>query len=330
MMTTMQQIQIAAYGGPEVLKPVTVEVPQPGPGEVLIRTAAIGVNYSDVLRRRNTYFMPTPLPYVPGAEAVGEVVAHGDGLEDSAPQIGQRILGILPHGGAYAEYAVVPARFCVPLPPQIDAAVATALFVQGSTAYGIIAHRIGDLEGKSVLVHAAAGGVGSLLVQLARQRGAKVLGTTSKTSKLAQIEALGAIPIDYSHSDWPAQVIAANGDAPVDYALEMVGGKIYEQSFTCLRQGGTMVVFGAASGQKGRIHSEHFVDQEQHLLSFNLAYFIRDQMADWQAALGAIIGQVASGQLQIQVDHQFPLAEASQAHQAIEARMTSGKVVLIP
>ncbi len=330
MTTSMQQVQLQSYGGPEVLNLTETTIPQAGPGEVLIDVEAAGVNFSDVLRRRNTYFMPTPLPYVLGAEAVGQIVEVGAGVDNPALKPGQRILGILPHGGAYAEFVTVPAQFCVPLPPHIDPAAATSIFVQGSTAHLILHQLVRDLEGKSILVHAAAGGVGSLLTQMAVMAGAKVIGTGSSEEKLARIEALGGIGVNYSQPNWVEKVVEANGGEKVDVVLEMVGGEIYSQSFGCLKQMGTMVVYGAASGQPGHHHSEGFVDEGHNLLSFNLAYFIRDRMADWQASLGAVIGLLAEGQLEVEVRHRYALKDVVQAHRDLETRKTTGKVVLLP
>lgn len=328
----MQQIQLSEYGSPDVLTLVTVAVPQPKPGELLIRVEAAGVNYSDVLRRKNTYFMPTPLPYVLGAEAVGEIVAVGEGVDASPFQSGNRVLAILPNGGGYSAYVVASAQFCVPLPPQIDAAAATAIFVQGSTAYLIIHQVIKAIAGKTVLVHAAAGGVGSILIQLAKLAGAAtVIGTAGSDEKLAVARSFGADEaVNYTKAAWPNQVMALNGNKKVDFILEMIGGSIYSQSFDCLAPGGTMVVYGEASGQKGYVHSEHFVDENQTVTGFNLAYFIQHRTPLWQEALGAIIGLMAAGKLVISTESTFPLRDAAVAHRQIEARQTTGKVVLTP
>lgn len=320
------------YGSPDVLKLVDVDVPQPAEGEVLIKIEAIGVNYSDALRRKNTYFMPTPLPYVLGAEAVGEVVALGAGLQAQPLQQGVRVLAILPNGGGYAEYVTAQAQYCVPLPPSIHAADATAIFVQGSTAH-LMLHRVaGNIRGASVLVHAGGGGVGSLIVQLAKAAGAaNVIATGSSEAKLAVAQNVGAdATVNYTHPDWPAKVIKANGGKKVDVILEMVGGDVYTQSFECLAQGGTMIVYGAASGQKGFMHAEHFVDENQTVAGFNLAHYIQHKTQMWQASLGAVIGMLAEGKLRVHVGQTFALNDAAKAHKQLEARQTTGKIVLNP
>lgn len=324
----MKQVLLENYGAAQQLKLTEADIPQPSAGEVLIKVEAIGVNYSDILRRKNTYFMPTPLPYVLGAEVVGRIEEHGN--EETHLEVGQRVLAILPSGGGYSEMVTANAQYCIPLPDHIDNSAATAIFVQGSTAHLILHQIAGDISAKTVLVHAGAGGVGSILIQLAKLAGAKVIATSS-SSKLEKAKSFGAdAVVDYSKSGWPSKVIEANGGQKVDLILEMVGGNIYEESFHCLAQMGTMIVYGSASGKKGMVHSEHFVDESHRLLSFNLAHFIQYRMQDWQASLGAIIGLLAEGKLKIETAHSFALAEAAKAHQAIENRETTGKVVLIP
>lgn len=328
----MKQVQMHAYGAPEVLQLADVDRPDVQPETILIAVKAAGVNFSDILRRRNTYFMPTPLPYVLGAEAVGVVVETGPGVDAQVYPKGSLVLAILPQGGAYSEYVVAPAMFCVPLPPHLDAFAASGIFVQGCTAHLLLHQVAGSIEGKTILVHAGASGVGSLLLQMARLAGAgRLISTASTPEKRKAAQKFGAdAVVDYTQTDWPDAVIAANGGQKVDLILEMVGGDVYAQSFSCLAQGGSMVVYGAASGQKGFIHSEHFVDESHHLQGFNLAHFIGTKMDLWQASLGAVIGMLAVGQIQVETSYQFALQDAMEAHRQIEARQTIGKVVLIP
>jgi len=326
----MKQVQITDYGTAEVLRLIETDIPVPAPGQILLEVKAAGVNFSDILRRRNTYFMPTPLPYILGAEAVGNIVELGEGVGEPFAK-GAQVLAILPAGGAYSQYVLAQAEYCVPLPPQIDPKAATALFVQGSTAHLMVEQLAGKLEGKTALVHAGAGGVGSLLVQLLKMRGAKVIASGSSEKKLAYAKTLGAdMGINYSQKDWPEQLVEKNEGEKVDLIFEMVGGEIYKDSFRCLNTFGKMIVYGAASGEKGLIHSEHFVDKSHQLLSFNLAHFIQFKTGEWQASLGAMIQLLASGQIKISQSHIYSLNEVVQAHQDIENRLTMGKVVLIP
>ena len=332
MTVKMKQIQMSAFGGPHVLQTSAVDRPEPGPGELLIQVTAAGVNYSDVMRRKNVYFMPTPLPYVPGAEVVGTVVARGAGIDHSGPFApGQSVLAILPAGGGYAEYVTNPAQYCVPLPPRIDATQAVAAFVQGSTAHLLI-HRIApDLQNKTIVIHAAAGGLGSMLVQLAKREGARVIGTAGTEAKRAAARTFGADEVvDYTRPDWPSEVVRVNDHQKVDCVFEMVGGEIFTRSFECLKYFGAVITYGTAGGAKGVIDSESCINLSHNVLSFNLAHFINERGAEWQESLGAVKEMIARGDLRVPVHSPFALDQAAAAHDALENRRTTGKVVLVP
>lgn len=331
MTNQMRYIQLSSFGHATNLKMEEKEIPQPKAGEILIQVEAIGVNYSDILRRTNTYFMPTPLPYTLGSEAVGKIVKLGEGVNTSHFEIGKRVLAILPFGGGYAEQVLANEQYCIPLPPPIQPKDATAIFVQGSTAHLMIHQLARDVNGKTLLIHAAAGGVGSLLIQLSKLAGSKVIGTASTSEKLEKVKACGAdITIDYSKKDWVEDLLNQNNNEKVDYIFEMVGGTIYQNSFKCLKQGGSMIVYGQAGKEKGYMHSEHFVDESHNLLSFNLAHFIQNRTKDWQTSLRKMIELLATRQITIQTTNTYALKDAAIAHKDIENRKTSGKVVLIP
>lgn len=317
------------YGQPDVLKVEDTEIPVANPGEVVLKVEVIGVNYSDILRRRNKYFMPTPLPYTLGTEAVGEVVAVGEGV--TAPYtIGTRVLAILPYGGGYAQYVATIAMYCVVLPPSIDSKSAAAIFVQGSTAQLLISKVAMDVQGKTVLINAAAGGVGSLLVQLAKLHGARVIAACGTNEKLEAAKSFGAdVVVNYTLPNWSQQVKEATDNKGVDIVFEMVGGEVYNQSIKSLAQGGQMIVYGAASGEQGTIHPEYFVDENISQSGFNLAFFVMNRTQEWQEALGAVIGMMAEGKLKPRVAHTFDLHDAAEAHRQIEARKTIGKVLLM-
>ena len=324
----MKQVQMAQYGAPEVLQLVDTDIPEPKAGEVLIKVAAIGVNYADTLRRRNLYFQPTPLPYVLGAEAVGQIVSVGAGVTEPY-LIGTTVLAILPFGGGYSEYVVAMAQYCIPLPPSIDARSATGLFVQGSTAQLMITEVAKELKGKTVLINAAAGGVGSLLVQLAKLNGAKVIAACSTDGKMAYTKANGAdFTVNYTYPNWSEQVKEISNGQGVDIAFEMVGGEVYNETIKSLGKGGMVIVYGCASGIQGNIHPEYFVDENISQHGFNLAYYIATKMQQWQEALGKVIGLTAEGLLKIDSPSTFSLADAAEAHKQIEGRQTTGKVVL--
>ncbi len=325
----MKQVQLNQYGSPDELKLVETEMPQPKAGEVLIKVEAIGVNYSDTLRRRNQYFQATPLPYVLGSEAVGQISSVGDGVTEPYA-VGVTVLAILPFGGGYSQYVTATAQYCVLLPTTIDAKTATAIFVQGSTAQLMISQLAKDLANKTVLVNAAAGGIGSLLVQLAKLHGATVIAASSSDEKLNVAKANGADEIvNYSKDNWGEKVKAATNGKGVDIAFEMVGGDVYNETVKSLAPGGHLIVYGCASGVQGQIHPEYFVDENISQSGFNLAFYITTKPQIWQAALETVIGLIAQGKLKVESPKTFALHEAAEAHRQIEARQTTGKVVLI-
>ncbi|MGS2727157.1 quinone oxidoreductase family protein [Psychroserpens sp. BH13MA-6] len=327
MKEKMKQVQLQDYGSPDVLELVETEIPIPNAGEVLVKVKAIGVNYSDILRRKNTYFQETPLPFVLGTEAVGEIVKVGDGV--TIPYaVGTTVLAILPQASGYSEYVNVIAQYCVPLPPEMDAQKATAIFVQGTTAQLMISQVAKDVKGKTVLVNASAGGVGSLLVQLAKLNGATVIGASSTDAKQEISKKLGAdFTVNYSKPGWSNEVKKFTEGKGVDIVFEMVGGDIYNESLKCLIQGGQIIVFGCASGIQGSIHPEFFVDKSITQSGFNLAYFINHKMGLWQQALETVIGLLVQQKLEVNVTR-YSLAKAQQAHRDIENRKTMGKVIL--
>jgi NADPH2:quinone reductase len=329
MTNTMKQVQFSNFGSPDVLKIIETNIPKPNAGEVVIKVEAIGVNYSDTLRRRNQYFQPTHLPYVLGSEAVGKIVSVGEAVAEPYVQ-GATVLAILPFGGGYAEYVAAIAQYCVPLPPNIDAKAATAIFVQGTTAQLMISQVAKDLKGKTVLINAAAGGVGSLLVKLAKLQGAYVIAASSTNQKLDIAKSNGADAlVNYAEENWSEQVKELTNGKGVDVAFEMVGGMVYNQTIKSLAKGGHLIVYGCASGVQGQIHPEHFVDENITQSGFNLAFYIQTMPHVWQEALGHIIGLMAQGMLHIETPHTFTLEHAAEAHRQMEARQTTGKVVLI-
>jgi NADPH2:quinone reductase len=186
-----------------------------------------------------------------------------------------------------------------------------------------------ELTGKTVLINASAGGVGSLLVQLAKLNGAKVIAASSSDEKLNVAKANGADEtVNYSKDNWSEKIKAANNGRGVDIAFEMVGGSIYNETLKSLAQGGHLIVYGCASGVQGSIHPEYFVDENISQSGFNLAFYITTKMQVWQEALGAVIGLIAQGKLKIETPKTFDLKDAAEAHRQIEARQTTGKVVL--
>lgn len=324
----MRAIRVHQAGGPEVLTLDELPTPAPGAGEVLIKVAAAGINYADLMQRQGVYPLPGGLPATPGFEVAGSVAALGEGV--SGPAVGTRVVAGLGNGGGYAEYAVAPAITVFPIPDTLAYAEATALFVQGLTAYGLLRYA-GRLEaGETVLVHTAAGGVGSLAVQLARLLGAgRVIGTASAPEKLALIRQLGAdAAINYGAPDWAEQVLAATQGQGAHIILDAVGGAIGARSLDLLGQGGRLVVYGAASGEPTMLAAQQLSFKGQAVIGYAMGTNTPpEQLA---AGMRALLGFVAEGQLHLTVGHTFPLAEAAAAHQAMGARRTTGKVVLLP
>jgi NADPH:quinone reductase len=326
---TMHAVRFHSQGSPDVLRYETVPRPRPGPGQVLARIEAIGVNFGDTIRRRGAkYPTPVPLPYTLGGEAVGEIVAVGSGVDPSV--IGARRF-LFPGDGCYADYAVVPSNRLYPLPEGLDAASSIALFVQGLTA-AMLLRQAGRLcGGESVLVQGAAGGVGVFAVQLAKAWGAgMVIGAASTEAKRDLVRSLGAdLVVDYGQPGWQDEVRAATGGRGVDIVLEMTGGPIAEASVSLLAPFGRCVVYGSASELDWRIDPENLPPRNLTVTGFWFRPYLerRALLLDLLAEFGQLL---ASNKLAIKVDRVLPLSRAAEAHVALEARTTIGKVVLVP
>jgi NADPH:quinone reductase len=322
----MKAIRIHETGAPEVMQLEEMETPAPKAGEVLIKVAAAGVNYADLAQRAGAYLTPTRTPMTPGMEIAGTVVALGEGV--SSVTEGTRVAAFC--DGGYAEYAISQASMVIPIPPALDFTHAAAFPLQGITAYQLLQESAHIQSGESVLVHAAAGGVGTLAVQLAKLLGAgTVIGTASNAEKLDLVRRLGAdAAINYTEDDWVEQVKNATGGKGADIILEMVGGTISEQSLRCLATFGRMVVYGAASGQIAQFSGPQLMYKNQSIIGYWLAGQISrtDRIT---MAIVSLMQYLLSGQLEIIVGQTFPLEQAVEAHKAIAERRTTGKVVLL-
>ncbi len=320
----MKAIRMHATGGPEVLALDEVDTPTPAAGEILIKIAAAGVNYADLMQRQGVYPPPHEPPLILGVEAAGTVTALGPGV--SAPAIGDRVVAFV--DGGYAEYAVAAAGQAVLIPDALGFPEATALLVQGLTAYGLLrdAARLGPDE--TVLVHAAAGGVGSLAVQVARLLGAGlVIGTAGADDKVARARDLGVDQaLSYAADDWEARVRDVTGGRGADVILDAVGGVVGARSLALLAPFGRLVIFGAASGEPTPVVGQQLIPLNQTIIGYTLQGQPPDRRA---AATATLLESVAAGRLRIDTGDTFPLAEAAAAHHAIAARRTTGKVALI-
>ena len=323
----MKAIRIQRTGGPEVMNLEEIDTPRPGTGDVLIRVMAAGVNYADLAQRKGAYMTPTRLPLTLGMEVAGVIEAVGP--EVTSPAVGTRVAALV--SGGYAEYVIAAAGGVIPIPGDLDFARAAAFPLQGLTAYQLLQESARLQAGESVLVHAAAGGVGTLAVQLAKLMGAgTVIGTASTEEKLDLARELGAdVGINYTEDGWVERVREATDGKGVHIVLEMVGGRIAQQSLQCLLPfDGRMVVFGAASGELAQFSGRELMDRNIAVLGYWLSPWIGRPEAIGRATQ-ALMGYLATDKLRIIVGHTYPLAEAAAAHQAMAARKTTGKVVLL-
>jgi NADPH2:quinone reductase len=320
----MHAIVVHRLGAPEVLATGHRPVPEPGPGEVLVRLHAIGVNFSDTERRRGVFDAPM-LPWTPGNEAAGVVEAAGAGTGTDG-WIGRRVAFWAPRtSGCYAELATVPAAALFHLRDDIDFATGAALPAQGLTAYAL-AHASTALEpGATALVHAAAGGVGALLVQLLLRRGVKVFGTAS-AAKLPLVEAAGGVPMPYGR-DLADRVRRETGGRGVDAVFDSVGRDTQEVSLAALALYGRLVWFGESSGPPEPVLADALYPRNLGVSAFWLA---ADPPERWDAARRELQEWVATGALRVAIDRTYPLAQAAEAHRRLEARETRGKVILVP
>ncbi len=327
-MSQMKAIRVEEFGEPEVLQYVDVERPEPGEEEVLIEVRSAGVNYADTMRRRNQYVESQDLPFTPGSEVAGTVAEVGEGVEDVS--IGDRVVSLVGTGG-YAEYAVASARGLIPLPEGLDFDSAAAIPLQGLTAYHCIKTSGALKDGESVLVHAAAGGVGTLSVQVAKLLGAgTVIATASSEEKLDLARSLGAdVLIDYTEEDWPERVREATEGKGADIILEMVGSDFPQKNLKCLNVFGRMVVFGAASRERGTIVPAALMKRCQAVVGFYLPQIMRRPDL-FVPSLKEVLAWISTGDLQLTIGGTYPLESTAEAHADLEGRQTTGKLLLNP
>lgn len=319
----MKAIRLYQRGGPDTLTLEDIETPTPSVGEVLIQVAAAGVNYSDVGQRNGNYPNQAKLPLTMGNEAAGIVVKCGPDV--AAPVVGTRIVALV--DGGYAQYAIAKADSIVPIPDNVSFAQATVIPIQGQTAYLALTKAGHFQQGERVLINAAAGGVGSLAVQLAKILGAsRVIATTTKDEKLGFIRDLGAdIAINTTKGDLLEQVMRATQGQGVDVVLESVGSTIGQQSILCLAPFGRMVVFGALANEPTGLVAQMLIPKGLSLIGYNTPL---QPLADQMRASQTMMQYIADGKINVILEHSFPLAQAAEAHRALERGQTRGKVVL--
>ncbi len=323
----MKAIRVERHGGPDVLQLVELPTPRPGPGQALVRVEAAGVNFIDVYVRTGAY--ARDLPLVLGEEGAGVVEALGEGLTE--PRVGQRVAWAAV-AGSYATHVVASVEKLVAVPEGVSGPVAAASMLQGMTAQYLVDATYPLKAGETCLIHASAGGVGLLLVQMAKRRGARVLGTTSSEDKAKLVRAAGAdecllysarLPFDEA-------VRALTGGRGVDVVYDSVGAATFDRSLLALRPRGMLVLFGQSSGRVPPLDL-------QTLNARGSLYVTRPKLGDYTATRPELIaratevlGAVARSDVAIRIHAEFPLARAAEAHEALESRATSGKLVLVP
>ncbi|KAF5743610.1 hypothetical protein HS088_TW08G00195 [Tripterygium wilfordii] len=322
----VKAVRIYELGGPEVLKWEDVEIGEPGEGEIRVRNKAIGFNFIDIYFRKGVY--KSPLPFTPGVEAVGEVIAVGPGL--TGRKVGDLVAYAGEPMGSYAEEQILPANRVVPVPSSIDPLVAASLLTKGMTAQFLLRRCFKVKKGHTILVHAAAGGVGSLLCQWANALGATVIGTVSTKEKAAQAKEDGCHHvIIYTDEDFVTSVSDITSGNGVDVVYDSVGKDTFQGSLDCLKLHGYMLSFGQSSGTPDPVQLSAIAAKSLFLTRPSLKHYAttRDELLE---TAGEVFANVASGVLKVRVNHTYPLSQAAQAQADVEGRKTSGSVVLIP
>ncbi|HEX8714069.1 MAG TPA: NADPH:quinone oxidoreductase family protein [Solirubrobacteraceae bacterium] len=315
----MRAIQMTEFGGPEVLRLVELPTPEPGPDDVLIRVSRAGLNFADTHTRTNSYVRKAELPLVPGGEVAG---VRAD--------TGERVVALVGDGG-YAEYATAPRELVHPIPDALDDGTALAIVIQGLTAWHLYRTAGKVAAGESVVVHSAAGGVGSLAVQLGRALGAgRVIASASSSDKRALALELGAdVAVDSNPDGLCERLIEANGGEPVDVVFEMAGGASFEQSYAALAHFGRLVVCGIATQEPNEVRTGSLLRHSRAVVGFYLFHTL-ERPGLFADGLADLFARAARGELRAVIGATYPLAQAAQAHVDLRGRRTTGKLLLDP
>jgi NADPH:quinone reductase len=322
----VQAIRVYQVGGPEVLRYESVERPSPGPGQALVRVEATGLNFLEVYQCTGLY--KVQLPFTPGSEAAGTVVEVGPGV--ASVRVGDRVAS-QNFAGSYAEFSLAPAERLVKLPDDVSIRLGAAVMLQGMTAHYLACSTFPLHSGHVCLVHAAAGGVGLLLCQIARRRGARVIGTVSTEEKARLAREAGAHEVIlYTQQDFQVETMRLTGQGGVDVVYDSVGRTTFAQGLDCLAPRGMMVLYGQSSGPVGAIDPQILNQKGSLFLTRpSLGAYVATR-AELLERASAVLGWVADGSLKVRIGHEFPLAAAAEAHAELQGRKTTGKVLLIP
>jgi NADPH:quinone reductase len=313
----MKAIQIQEFGGPEVFEYRDLPDPEPGEGRTLVEVARVGVNFADTHTTRNDYLASQELPLIPGAEVSGRTAD------------GRRVAALLGSGG-YAQRVAIPTATLIPLPDEVDDDQAAAILLQGLTALALV-ERCARIEpGETIVIEAAAGGTGTLAVQLAKRAGARVIGLASSAEKRALVAELGAdATVDSRADDLGAAIREANGGERIDAVLHMSGGASFDAEFGALAPLGRMVVFGIASREQREVSTAALLRGSKTVVGFWLAHLLaRPELV--APMIGELLAAVAQGELTATIGEVYPLSEAARAHEELIARRTIGKLLLDP
>jgi len=322
----MKAVRIHQYGGLEVLNYEDIPMPEPKEGEARVKVEAIGVNFIDIYHRIGRY--QGALPLTLGQEASGVVDAVGPNVTEV--KVGDRV-AYASVQGSYAEYAIVPAWRLIQIPENVDAQHAAAVMLQGMTAHYLTHSTYPLKEGETALIHAAGGGTGQLLVQIAKMRGARVIGTVSTDEKAALAREAGTDEIiNYTQADFEAEVKRLTDNKGVDVVYDSVGKDTFEKSLNCLRRRGYMVLFGQSSGSAPAFDPQSLNPKGSLFLTRpTLGHYIADrEELHWR--VNDLFNWIAADKLKVCIDKTFPLADSGEAHKYLEGRQSKGKVLLIP
>jgi NADPH2:quinone reductase len=322
----VKAVRVHQTGGPEVLKYEEVPKPSPGAGQALVRVHVVGVNFVEVYQRNGLY--PVTTPFIPGSEAAGIVEQVAGDV--TTVKVGQRVASVN-FLGAYAEYALAPADRLVVLPDRVTERIGAAVMLQGTTAQYLTHSTYPLSAGDTCLVHAAAGGTGLLLCQMARRRGARVIGTVSTEQKAALARAAGADEIIlYTSQDFVAETKRLTGGAGVQVIYDSVGKTTFLKGFDCLARRGMMVLYGQSSGPVDPLNPLILNQKGSLFLTRPTVLHYLATRAELLERANAVLGWVADATLKVRIEREFPLAAAAEAHRELESRRTTGKLLLIP
>jgi len=315
----MRAIQMTEFGGPEVLKLAELPTPEPGPQETLIRVTRAGLNFADTHTRTNSYVQKATLPLVPGGEVAGV-------REDT----GERVVALVGSGG-YAEYAIAPTDRVFPIPDDVEDGTALALVIQGTTAWHLYRTAARLQEGESVVVHSAAGGVGSIAVQLGGRMGAgRVIASATSEDRRALALELGAdVAVDPAPEGLTERLVEANDGRELDVVFDMSGGQVFDASYRSLAPFGRIVVCGIASSEPNEVRTGSLLRHSRSVVGFYLFHSL-GRPGMFAQALTDLFARVGRGELKVIVGHTYPLGQAAQAQADLRARRTTGKLLLDP